>query len=809
MNNSLLNPPYGGELVDLIVQAEHLDQLKEYAGRLPSVQISERSLCDLQLLASGAFSPLDRFVSQSDHQRILDEMRLTSGHLFPIPVTLPVNPIPGLRLDHDLALRSSKNELLAILTVEEIYEWDVSETARKVFNTEDSKHPLVSEMQRWGKLNISGRLQVLQIPRSYDFQDLRLTAAEVRTRLGHMGRPNVVAFQTRNPLHRAHEELTKRAMEQVDGVLLLHPVVGLTKPGDVDHFTRVRTYRILAERYYDQERILLALLPLAMRMAGPREALWHALIRRNYGANHLIVGRDHASPGTDSRNRAFYGPYDAQHLVEQFSEELGVGVLPFQELVYLADGDRYEEASKAVKGITLSGTQVREEYLNQGRELPKWFTRPEVAQILKDAYPARNQQGVCVWFTGLSGAGKSTTAEILTELLLENGRQTTLLDGDIVRTNLSKGLGFSKEDRDINIRRIGFVASELVRHGGLAICAVVSPYRATRNAVRNMVGADRFIEVFVDTPLDVCEQRDTKGIYAQARRGEIKHFTGIDDPYETPLNPEITLNTVSQSAEENARLILRSLFEQGFVELARTSDKSIPLPPQQYIDLVGGGDYYQVGRDVLDLVRRRCRLQPTDRILDLGSGCGRLAVPLTQYLRAEGDYDGLDIVLPMVEWCRDNISPKFPNFRFHHASLKNTYYSESGADAKDYSFPFSDLTFNVVVAASVFTHLLPPSAAQYAAEVARVLRNDGRALLSFFLRTDDRENNYAHVCKHRYADYSVTHDDDPEAFIALDERWVLSTLRSVGLSVDDISYGSWNSHRGEGFQDVIVVTRNS
>lgn len=566
LNSTLLVPPCGGELVDLMVSTQDLDSLKAYAARLPSIQISERSLCDLQLLASGAFSPLDRFVGEADHQRILDEMRLGNGHLFPIPVTLPVNPSPELCLDQDLALRSSKNELLAILTIEEIYEWNVVESARKVFGTEDPKHPLVAEMQRWGTLNISGHLQVLQLPRSYDFQELRLTPAEVRARLESTGRPNVVAFQTRNPLHRAHEELTKRAMDQVDGVLLLHPVVGMTKPGDVDHFTRVRTYKILAERYYAKERILLALLPLAMRMAGPREALWHALIRRNYGANHLIVGRDHASPGNDSLNHPFYGPYDAQELVEQFSEELGVKVMPFQELVYLAEADRYEEVSKAANGITLSGTQVREEYLNQGRELPEWFTRSEVAAILREAYPPRHRQGVCIWFTGLSGAGKSTTAEILTELLLEHGRQVTLLDGDVVRTNLSKGLGFSKEDRDINIRRIGFVAAELVRHGGITICAAVSPYRATRNDVRNMVGPDRFIEVFVDTPLGTCEQRDTKGIYAQARRGEIKHFTGIDDPYETPLTPEITLDTISHTAEDNARRILRYLSEQGLVQ---------------------------------------------------------------------------------------------------------------------------------------------------------------------------------------------------------------------------------------------------
>jgi len=314
---------------------------------------------------------------------------------------------------------------------------------------------------------------------------------------------------------------------------------------------------------------LLALLPLAMRMAGPREALWHALIRRNYGANFFIIGRDHASPGKDSANRPFYGPYAAQELVAQFSEELGIGVIPFQEMAYFPDSDRYDEVSDSTpNAMIISGTQVREEYLDQGRKLPEWFTRPEVAEILAEAYPPRHQQGVCVWFTGLSGAGKSTTAEILAELLLEHGRRATLLDGDVVRTHLSKGLGFSKEDRDINIRRIGFVASEIVRHGGLAVCAAVSPYRATRNEVRNMVGSEHFVEVYVNTSLEVCEQRDTKGMYAKARRGELKNFTGLDDPYEVPQHAEIVANTELHTAEENAQLILAHLAEFGFVRTA-------------------------------------------------------------------------------------------------------------------------------------------------------------------------------------------------------------------------------------------------
>ncbi len=568
--NSTLIAPYGGKLVDLLVPPEEVEKLKAQASHLPSLQLSARSVCDLELLAVGAFSPLDRFMGQADQQRVLDEMRLTSGHLFPLPITLPVEPDPAIGLDQEIALRNAKNELLAVMTVEEIYEWDLNEVAQKAFGTQELRHPLVAEMHRWGSLNISGRLRVLQLPRHYDFKELRLTPAQTRAKLATSGYQNVVAFQTRNPLHRVHEELTKRATEEVDGVLLLHPVVGMTKPGDVDHYTRVRTYKALAEGYYDPDRILLSLLPLAMRMAGPREALWHALIRRNYGANHLIVGRDHAGPGVDSTGKPFYGPYDAQELVQGHSEELGVKMVPFRALVYLPDEQRYEEISKVsdqARTASISGTQVREEYLNNGKKLPDWFTRPEVAEILAETYPPRHRQGVCIWFTGLSGSGKSTTAEVLTALLLEYGRQVTVLDGDVVRTHLSKGLGFSKEDRDTNIRRIGFVAGELVRHGGTVVCAAVSPYRATRNDVRNMVGQDQFVEVFVDTPLEVCEARDVKGMYAKARRGEIKGFTGVDDPYESPQYPEITLDTVNHTPEENARRIIEYLIEQGFVRV--------------------------------------------------------------------------------------------------------------------------------------------------------------------------------------------------------------------------------------------------
>ena len=556
--------PCEGTLVDLTVAPDGL----EHAKSLPAVHLSERALCDLELLATGAFSPLDRFMGSADYERVVNEMRLADGHLFPIPVTLPVASDEPIKLDREVSLRDSRNDIVATMMVEEIYEWDLAETAREVFGTNDARHPLVAEMHRWGTRNISGQLKVLRLPVHFDFRELRLTPAETRRRLEATGFENVVAFQTRNPLHRAHEEMTKRAIQQVDGILLLHPVVGMTKPGDIDHFTRVRTYKALAENYYDSNRILLSLLPLAMRLAGPREALWHALIRRNYGASHMIIGRDHASPGNDSNGKPFYQPYAAQELVQQFEPEVGVKVLPFGEFVYLPEEDRYEDARALTATVTttpISGTQGREWYRNGNENLPTWFARPEVAELIAQTYPPRHKQGFCVWFTGLSAAGKSTTAEILTALLQECGRQVTVLDGDIVRTHLSSGLGFSKHDRDLNIRRMGFVASEIVRHHGVAICAAVSPYRATRNDVRSMIGADKFVEVFVDTPLDECERRDTKGMYVKARRGELKNFTGIDDPYEPPVSPELTIETVQKTAEQNAYLVFSYLRERGWL----------------------------------------------------------------------------------------------------------------------------------------------------------------------------------------------------------------------------------------------------
>lgn len=560
--------PFGGKLIDLGIGSDESRRLAERAASMPSIIATPRTENDLELLATGAFSPLDGFMNRADTASVIAEMRLANGTLFPIPVNLMTDEFDGLRLDAEIAIRTVKNDLLAVLTVTEIWEWSSEEFAQNVLGTDDLAHPLVAESSRWGKFFLSGPLRIINLPQHFDSLDLRLTPAETRTRLTALGNSDVVAFQTRNPLHRAHEELTKRAAELTNATLLIHPVVGLTKPGDIDALTRIRIYREVIRRHYDAAATLLAVTPLAMRMAGPREALWHAIIRRNYGANHLIVGRDHASPGNDSQGRHFYPPDAAADLVREYESETGVNAVAFDEMVYLADENRYEERRRVApdaRTMSISGTELRRDFLDLGRALPEWFTRPETAKILADAYPPREKQGFCLWFTGLSGAGKSTTAEVVAVMLGEIGRKTTVLDGDVVRLNLSKGLGFSPGDRDTNIRRIGFVAAEIVRHGGAVICAAISPYRATRDDVRRMIGSENFIEIFVDTPLEICEQRDSKGLYASARRGEITGFTGIDDPYEPPENAAIILSTVTQSPKDNALRVIEKLIELGFL----------------------------------------------------------------------------------------------------------------------------------------------------------------------------------------------------------------------------------------------------
>jgi sulfate adenylyltransferase len=415
---------------------------------------------------------------------------------------------------------------------------------------------------------VGGKIEEFQAPSHYDFRSLRLTPAELRAEFSRLGWTSVVAFQTRNPMHRAHVELTMRAAKQVEANLLIHPSVGMTKPGDVDYFVRTRCYQLLLSKY-PHGTVKLSMLPLAMRLGGPREAIWHGLIRKNHGCTHFIVGRDHAGPGKDTDGKPFYGPYDAQELFKKHEAEMGVKMVPFQMMVYLQNEDRYvpaDEVPKGAKVLDISGTELRQR-LNEGREIPAWFTYPEVVKELRRSYPPRDKQGATIFFTGLSGSGKSTIANaLITKFLEMGGRPVTLLDGDLVRKHLSSELGFSKEHRDINIRRIGYVASEITKNGGIAICAPIAPYDATRQAVRQMVERfGGFILVYVATSIEVCEQRDRKGLYAKARAGIVKEFTGISDPYEAPVHAEVVIDTANLSPEEAAQTILLHLEREGFV----------------------------------------------------------------------------------------------------------------------------------------------------------------------------------------------------------------------------------------------------
>ncbi|UAN45206.1 bifunctional sulfate adenylyltransferase/adenylylsulfate kinase [Serratia sp. JSRIV001] len=538
---------------------------------LRSWTLTARQICDLELIINGAFSPLNGFLTEENYTNVVHNMRLMSGELWPIPIVLDVTDDFAAFVSEGIkiALRTPEGIILAVLTVSSIYRPNHIVEAERVFGTTDEAHPGVKVLMRQNNVNLGGIINAVTPVTHHDFTELRLGPKEVKTEIALRGWKNVVAFQTRNPMHRAHVELTLRAMKQVKAGLLLHPVVGLTKAGDVDHYTRVRCYREVLQTY-PADSVMLALLPLAMRMAGPREAVWHALIRKNFGATHFIVGRDHAGPGKNKNGKDFYEPYAAQQLVQVHAAEIGIQLIAFEEMLYLASEQRYVSSSEVLPGqtvLSLSGTQFRAK-LTAGEDIPEWYSPPEVVAELRKRYKPKSEQGFVLFFTGLSGAGKSTVANTVAARLLENGRRTvSLLDGDVVRQHLSKGLGFSKMDRDINIERIGYVAAEIARAGGIAICASISPYAKTRQTCRSFAEGHgvSFFEIYMDTSLEICEQRDCKGLYAKARNGKLKGMTGIDDPYEKPEMPELRINTTDMSVVESAEIIISTLRKAGHI----------------------------------------------------------------------------------------------------------------------------------------------------------------------------------------------------------------------------------------------------
>jgi len=571
MKNTETIEPLGVSLVSLLVNENRQNILKDVAFNLSDITLNDRQLCDLELLATGAYSPLKGFMTRTDYESVLDRMRLQNGALWPIPICLdiPETKAKSLEAGQSVTLRDPEGFLLAIMEIEDNWPVEVEKEALQIFGTTNQVHPGVQQLyKKSGNFYIGGSLEVLSPPLHFDFKQLRLTPQEVRNIYKRMGWKRVVGFQTAQPVHRPQYELTIKAMQQAKANLLLLPIAGMTKPGDFDHYTRVRCYREVT-RHYPPDSFILNLLPYTMHMAGPREALLQTIISKNYGCTHFIVGHNHAGPGLDKNGKSFYESNDAQKLAEEYSEEIDIQIISFDEMVYLPFEDEYsfvDQVPEDTKTISLSGSDIRERILS-GRQIPKWATFPEVVEELRKAYPTPNKQGFTVFLTGLSGAGKSTVAKVLYSRFLEIGdRPVTLLDGDIVRRNLSSNLKFNKEDRDINVRRIGFVAGEITKNRGIAICAPIAPYESTRSEIRSAIESyGGFIEVHVSTPVEICEKRDRKGMYAKARAGLIKGFTGVDDPYEIPTSPEVSINTTDTTPNESAQEILLFLGQKGFI----------------------------------------------------------------------------------------------------------------------------------------------------------------------------------------------------------------------------------------------------
>jgi len=568
--------PYGGSLQNLLVDEARAAVLKKESQNFPSITLTQRQLCDLELLMNGAFSPLRGFMNGEIYESVLEKMRLPGGQLWSIPITLdaPDAVAEKLEVGGFLGLNDPEGFMLAVLRIADKWKPDKKREAQLVYGTDSLNHPGVRFLFEQVHGNyIGGEVEGIQLPTHYDFETLRDTPEELRHLFEKHGWRRVVAFNTSKPMHRLHRDITLRAAKEAQANILLHPAVGMTKPGDLHYYARVHCYQAI-RRHFPHNLAMLSLLPMAVRMAGPREALLNAIVRQNYGCSHFIVGPEHAAPPeVRLGGERFYPRYAAQDLVAQYQDELGIRMIPIKEMYYVSDDDRFlpvEQIEREGKRGVLFTEKELHDHLAHDQEMPAWFSFPDVIAELRKVCPPRSRQGITFFFTGLSGSGKSTLAKILYAKFIEaGGRPVTLLDGDIVRHNLSSELGFSRQHRDINIRRIGFIASEITKNGGVAICAPIAPYATTRRAVRDLIeqhGA--FIEIYVATPLDVCESRDRKGLYAKARKGLIPEFTGVSDPYEVPERPEIRIDTSGLTPMQAAQEIILYLLKEGYLETA-------------------------------------------------------------------------------------------------------------------------------------------------------------------------------------------------------------------------------------------------
>lgn len=538
------------------------------------IVLNDRQLCDLELILNKGFAPLKGFMTENQYYSVLKNMRLDTGELWPLPITLGISNEMKNKLKHELTviLCDSTNLPIASMNIESIFKPDLNMECELAYGSNDTNHPYVNIILNQKNIYyIGGKLTKINDPLHYDFKDIRLTPKQTKEYFKNNGWKTIVGFQTRNPMHKSHYELTKYALKVAgeDAKLMLHPVVGMTQECDVDYYTRVKCYKKLLNHYKDNTAIL-SLLPLSMRMAGPREALFHALIRQNYGCTHFVVGRDHAGPSYKKKNgENFYGPYDAHKLLEKYKDELNIKIIKSKMIVYVKELDMYlpiDEVPKILTVLNISGTQQRK-LLREGSEIPHWFSFPDVVKELKKSYVPLNEKGLCVYFIGLSGSGKSTIANMFKSKLLELcDKQVTILDGDIIRQHLSKGLTFSKQDRSVNVRRIGYVASEIVKHRGISICANIAPYECDREYNRSLISQyGHYLEIYVNTDLDVCEKRDVKGLYKLARTGVIKTFTGITDPFEPPLKSDLIIDG-NEDIDKNLDKIMDKLKEIGYFE---------------------------------------------------------------------------------------------------------------------------------------------------------------------------------------------------------------------------------------------------
>lgn len=538
---------------------------------LKRYNLKDRQLFDLEMLMVGGFKPLQGFMNEADYMSVVSEMRTAEGELFPMPIVLDVPDSAEFTVGESIVLCDPYGNPLAVMDVESRYQPNKEEEVLKVYGTDDMLHPGVRYViNQMHDTYMGGTIHRLQLETRHDFKDLRYTPEELKAVFAEKGWDKVVAFQTRNPMHRVHFELVKKAHEKTGFPVLVHPVVGMTREGDIDYITRVHTYRVVCEKY-GKDFTFLSLLPLAMRMAGPREALWHMIVRKNYGVTHFIVGRDHAGPGKDSNGEPFYGAYEARDLAEKYAEEVGIEVVPSDELAYVEARGEYvsnEDLKEGEETIGISGTEFRRK-LFAGEEIPQWFSFPESIAELQVGVNKQKRRGVTIFFTGLSGSGKSTVANILASKLLElQDKEVTLLDGDVIRNHLTSELGFSKEHRDLNVQRVGYVASEITKHGGIAVCSLIAPYAQARAKARELVERQgSYVEVHVATPLDVCEKRDVKGLYEKARKGLITGFTGIDDPYEEPVNAELRIDTSDDDPEVFAQKVIEYLAAENIIVL--------------------------------------------------------------------------------------------------------------------------------------------------------------------------------------------------------------------------------------------------